>query len=98
VKGKQGASSSSLQIGDEKALEVAFDIEKHIYVSYDKTYFAFVRERIMLLQSESGESIREKLISGDIRVTDFVKKDTLDLVDEKMKDRIEEGKNWYMQA
>lgn len=77
---------------------MCIQIERKLYSDSSKDYLSNVRERILILKDRGNPNLKVNIVLGEISTDDFATLEAKDLADEETKKKIQEGKEWSMNA
>jgi transcription elongation factor S-II len=83
---------------ESKILDKCIKIERLLYSDNSKDYLKNVRERILILKDKGNPNLKVSVVLGDVTIEKFSTSDAKDLADEETRKKIEDGKNWSMNA
>lgn len=77
---------------------MCIQIERKLYSNSSKDYLSNVRERILILKDRGNPNLKVNLILGEVSTDDFATFEAKELADAETKRKIQEGKDWSMNA
>ena len=83
---------------ESQILNQCIQIERILFADNSTNYLKNVRERILILKDKGNPNLKVNIVLGKISAEVFAKSEAKDLADDETKKKIEEGKNWSMNA
>lgn len=83
---------------ESEIMNMCIQIERSLYGDSSKDYLQNVRERILILKDKGNPNLKVNIVIGQVSLEEFCTADAKDLADAETKKKIEDGKNWSMNA